>query len=310
MRIDISVANRLAKELSGIKQSLNAFDERFYPEKEEEDEKVASYFLFLVAIDHRTRVKGNYAMKVGEEEFSGSELLFRLAKLKFEDDPEFFTADRMKNISIEEFKGVFMPKGVSLRDPAIRTALLRDLGSKLAALHEGKAINLLEKTKNKIKGTPEDPGIIELLKTFIAYSDPVEKKSFLLIKFLKRRGIFAPEDEENEQVALDNHLLRIAIRTGLLRLDSSWLSLLRRERDSTYEEDTLLRMMARSAFKLVANKAKVSPFVLDDFLWLQGRQICREEKPLCGSCRIKRACLGEGSWFGWAKEPFNDNWYY
>ncbi|RLG53688.1 MAG: iron-sulfur cluster loop [Thermoproteota archaeon] len=310
MRIDMEIAKRLAEKVSNIEPTLDVFDEKFFPDRNEEKEVVTSYFLFMIAIDHRTRVGGTYQKEIEGELFFGSDLLFRLAKLKLDADPDFYTARNMANLSINDFKDVFMPEGVILRDPEVRVALLRDLGSKLLTLYEGKALNLLDRANERIKGGPEDPGLLEILKTFIAYSDPVEKKSFLLMKFLKRRGLFNPKDLENEQVPVDNHLLRIAIRTGLLRLDKSWFPLLRNERNSTLEEDTALRMMTRVAFKIVAEEAQISPFLLDDFLWSHGRLVCISEKPMCEKCSIRTACLGEGSWFGWAKEPFNDNWYY
>jgi hypothetical protein len=130
------------------------------------------------------------------------------------------------------------------------------------------------------------------------------------MKFLQRRDLFSPKDPENEQVPVDNHLLRISIRTGLLRLGKSWYPLLRNERRSSLEEDVALRLMARVAFKLVAEEAQVSPFILDDFLWSHGRTICKKDEPICEECSIRTACIGEGSWFGWANEPFNENWYY
>ena len=310
MRIDLKIAKRLAEKVSTIEPTLDAFDDRFFPEENEEKEVVASYFLFMTAIDHRTRVGGTYQKEIEGELFFGSDLLFRLAKLKLDADSGFYTAKNMAGLSLSDFKDVFMPEGVTLNDPEVRVALLRDLGSKLMTLYDGMALNLIDRADKKIKGGPENPGLLELLKAFVAYSDPVEKKSFLLIKFLKRRGIFKPKDLENEQVPVDNHLLRIAIRTGLLRLDKSWFPLLRSERNSTFEEDIALRMMARAAFKLVAEEAQISPFLLDDFLWSHGRLVCTVERPMCEKCSIRTACLGEGSWFGWAKEPFNDNWYY
>jgi len=310
LRIDSDVAEKLAEVVSDLKPTMNAFDERFFPGKGEEEEIVASYFLFMTAIDHRTRIRGSYEMEIGGEVLFGSDLLFRLARLKHEADPEFFTAKRMASLTLKEFREVFIPDGVNLWDPEVRVALLRDVGSKLLILYDGKAYNLLERAGDRIRGNPMEPGLSELLKSFIAYSDPVEKKSFLLMKFLKRRGIFSPKDEENEEVAVDNHLMRIAIRTGLLRLEKSWFPLLRNERSSTLEEDIALRIMTRAALKVVAEKAQISPFTLDDFLWSLGRLVCKVDKPECGECSIRNACLGGGSWFGWAREPFNENWYY
>ncbi len=310
MRIDLERVRRFADTVSEVKQILNAFDERFFPEKDEEKELVVSYFLFLTAIDHRTRIDNIYQKEIDGELFFGSDLLFRLAKLKYDEDPGFYTAKSMEEISLTDFKRVFMPEGVTLRDPDVRVALLRDIGYKLVKLYRSKAINLIDTARKRIKGTPMEPGLLELLKVFIAYTDPVEKKSYLLMKFLERRDLFSPKDPENQQVPVDNHLMRIAIRTGLLRLDRSWYPLLRNERRSSFEEDVALRLMTRTAFKLVAEEAKISPFILDDFLWSHGRAVCVKDKPLCERCRIRRACLGEGSWFGWANEPFNENWYY
>ena len=97
--------------------------------------------------------------------------------------------------------------------------------------------------------------MLALLAEFEAYADPLEKKSFLFCKIAARRGWLRAADPEKWEVCADNVLMRLALRSGLVR-------------DGPVEE---VRAATRDAFKRVAERAGMSPPVLDDLLWELGR---------------------------------------
>lgn len=258
-------------------------DELYYPGLNCDDELAASYFFFMVAIDHRTSVGDlSFSGWIQGREFHGANLLWRLGKLKFNSNPEIFLPENMKSIStrdlLEWFRVDFpLPKWVW--DPDVRAFLLRDAAIKLIKYYDGSVLSLIEKSNGYLYR--DGNGFIERLKVFRAYEDPVEKKAFLLVKFLERRGLFEVFDEDKLNVAVDNHLTRIALRLGLVYVDDETLNKIISGEKFTLTEDYALRLRVREAYKLVSAFSKIRPTVLDDFLWLLGKYCCRRDSPVC-----------------------------
>ncbi|RLG84953.1 MAG: hypothetical protein DRO18_06540, partial [Thermoprotei archaeon] len=134
-------------------------------------------------------------------------------------------------------------------------------------------------------------GFIDRLKAFKAYSDPVEKKAYLLTKFLARRRILKYSDEVNAEVPVDNHLTRIALRIGLISIRGPLFDKVIKEVEVNYEEDIWIRLYIRKAYKLLSRRLGIDPLILDDFLWFFGRKCCVYEKPFCIT---KIPCKGLG----------------
>jgi hypothetical protein len=98
-------------------------------------------------------------------------------------------------------------------------------------------------------------GLLARLAEYEAYSDPLRKKSFLFAKICERRGWLAVEDPEHWEVCADNVLMRLALRSGLVRLGS-------------LDE---VRAATLDALKRVGEGAGLAPPLLDDLLWELGR---------------------------------------
>ena len=98
-------------------------------------------------------------------------------------------------------------------------------------------------------------GLVERLARFEAYSDPLEKKSFLFAKIAARRGWIEVRDPENWEVCADNVLMRLALRAGLVEPGDA----------------EAVRAGTRAALKALSREADVPPPVLDDLLWERGR---------------------------------------
>ncbi len=272
-------------------------DPRYYPEKDVDPETVAMYFLVMVAMDHRLSRPGRpYEARLsGESLYHGADLLYRLGRRKLERDPSFFTADRLERVTVEDVRAWLCVSSACPPDAELRAGLLRDLGRKLKSLYGGSALRIVEESQGYLHTwNPEAPGFVEHLRVFEAYSDPVEKKPMLLAKFLERRGLLRIVDKWNKRVPVDNHLTRIALRTGIVELEPLLRIKVERQETFTPWEDVALRVVVREAWHQVALSAGVDDFVLDDILWSMGRKVCVHGRPLCKECKTSHPVCVNG----------------
>lgn len=268
-------------------------DPRYYPPRGTPRREVMAYFLVMVAMDHRlSRGRRQYEAEVNGERFHGADLLYRLGSKLFAEDPGFFTADRLARVSDEEVLRWLTVDGARPPDAHVRAELLRDLGLKLKVLFDGDPYRIVLDSGGYLR-RGVNQGFIDLLKVFKAYQDPVEKKAFLLAKFIERREVVIFQDPQNKEVPVDNHLTRIALRTGIVDVDSNTLELIAAGHPFRPQEDVMLRLAVREAYRLVAQAAGVDPFIMDDFLWSFGRSCCTFEGPSCVSgCSARCSSLG------------------
>ncbi|NPA05248.1 MAG: hypothetical protein GXO09_04055 [Crenarchaeota archaeon] len=279
-------AQVLKTKTTTLSRAADTFtDPRYYPPRDADKETVTAYFLVMVAMDHRLSRPGRpYEAVVDGERHHGADLLYRLGALKLSQDPDFFTAKRLARITARELLEWLCIDDKCPPDPERRTILLRDLGQKLIKLYDSNPYTIIEESKGRLNGTPEEPGLIQLLGVFMAYNDPVWKKTMLLAKFLERRGILTIRDKDSKRVPVDNHVARIAYRLGIVEVEQHLKPLLEWRREATPQEDTLLRTAVREAWHLTAVKAGIDDFTLDDTLWTYGRKTCTPEKPQCTKC--------------------------
>ncbi len=291
--IDYEQAARIAKALSGIRIEPDPFtDPNYYPPPSESRERVAMYFLVMVAMDHRLSRPGKpYEASIDGKRFHGADLLYRLGMKKYLEDPDFFTPERLAETTREDILRWLCVGNVCPPDPERRAHLLRDLGVKLLKLYGGSALAIIEKAGGRLYGSPEAPGLVDLLKVFTAYNDPVDKKALLLAKFLERRGIFRVGNMWEKRVPVDNHVTRIALRLGLVVLEEPLQRKLLEGSEFTPWEDVAVRITVREAWWIVARMANIDPFLLDDLLWTMGRKICIHDAPKCEKCSGHPVCV-------------------
>lgn len=207
--------------------------------------------LFLSAIDHRSGYRGRYLIG-GRGPYEGSALLWATALRAERRDPGLLSAARLADADESGVAELFRIGGETVAGAGERARLWRDLAAGLRDRYGGDASGLIDAAAGRLGGAG---GMLALLAEFEAYADPLEKKSFLFCKIAARRGWLRAADPEKWEVCADNVLMRLALRSGLVR-------------DGPVEE---VRAATRDAFKRVAERAGMSPPVLDDLLWELGR---------------------------------------
>ncbi|MCS7099997.1 MAG: hypothetical protein RMH84_00620 [Sulfolobales archaeon] len=309
-----AVASAIRKSYGQVVSVVENFtDPQYYPPENSSVEDVLRYFFFMVAIDHRTSRFRPFEGYVRGKFHHGADLLYRLGMLKYEEDPSFFSPERMANLSTREVvEWLRTPGGDAIWDPDVRTELLRDAGIKLIKYFGGSVLNFIKASGSYIRH-PTSRCLGILFKVFKAYSDPVEKKMFLFIKFTLRRSLLAVKDIQNLEVPVDNHLTRIALRLKLVELDEEMSSKIVSRAEVSDREDVELRMAVRRAYSHLSRLSGVRQDYLDDYLWILGRKICTRENPACersGFCPLSSVCASCGNASKIVEHNYVNTYYY
>ncbi len=262
-------------------------DSRFYPSPSDPPQQVANFFFVAVALDHRVYEPGErLCIAFGTETLCGTDALYRMLKEVYEEDPKRFEPESLARLSIEDLRRWLCRDGKCVRGLEIRAMLLRDLGEKCLKLFGRSFLSIVERCDGYLR-REDGEGLIDLVKVFKAFQDPVEKKPFLLAKMLERRGLINVKDPYSKRVPVDNHVVRIALRLGLVKLGRDLLTKVVEGREVDPYEDVLIRMCIREAWQRVCLASSLDPFVLDDALWTFGRTVCLVNKPRCLEGRIE-----------------------
>ena len=259
----------------------DVFDPRFYPPKNADVEATYNYFLAMVAVDHRTNIDDKqFTRRIDGEEFTGSDLLWRLGMEMYNRDSAFFSPVNLRRLDPAVVRDWLVSDYGPVWDYGVRAYLLRDVGSYVSRNY-GTTIRLFNASSVE--------ELIDRLSPMAAYEDPVRKKTYLLIKFLVLRGLLKVKPQEMK-LPIDNHLTRIAYRLGIVRLEDWVLESMRRGVHFSRELDIELRLAVRYAWDTVIRIGKLDPIALDDYLWRFGRTICIRDKPQCDKCPLRNVC--------------------
>lgn len=250
----------------------------------------------MVAIDYRTSTPTeDFEGMLDGKFFHGADLLFALGIQKFNEDPLFFSASRMANLSdasVEMWLTLKMPhKKVTIYKPQERAKLLRNAGRTILQMGYESSFDLLCESGGYLI-REDGTGLLQLLELIWAYNDPVRKKSYLWLKFLTGRGIFKVKDWDNFAVPVDNHLTRIALRTGIIEVDVPEIRLrLTSEAPFSVVEDLEVRKAVRDAFTKILQNTQLTFRELDDLFWVLGRTHCiHSNYPLCWGYTHDSSC--------------------
>jgi len=196
----------------------------------------------------------------------------------------------LANLSDADFDAIFSddtgrnPLDVA-RDE--RIANLRDLGAKLLESWDGRFYNVASATGGSIVE------FARLSAGFRAFDDPLYKLTMVNAIIHSGSGVYGFRDEPLP--AIDYHLLRHALRQGMVEPDPRLAVKLREGQLLDAREALELRRVALCAYIDLADQSKLSGEVLDNMYW-QNRVNCTD-KPICidpataARCPFLKACV-------------------
>jgi len=292
----------------------------------DEKRREAEFWFYVIAICQATRTLQGY---INGMWLRGGDYLLAACRRRFDSDQDFFTAKRMKSIREDGLKALLSDDGDPDRSTidrvAERVGLLRDSARVLLKRFNGDMMRIYDLSEGCLIRR-DGKGLLNLLKNFRAYSDPVEKKSFLLLLYLNESGIWKIRDLENLKIAVDYHIMRIALRSGIVNVVNNALAskLLQRKRVKQ-SEDYEVRKAVREACSLLSKYSDHNAFEIDTMLWNLGRSCCfYEHDPICDGtichkrdrCSFIKAtnyscpgkCIFDGACLGSRKDRYRRLW--
>ncbi|MFA5124892.1 MAG: hypothetical protein WC473_03695 [Patescibacteria group bacterium] len=221
----------------------------------------------------------------------GSGLLWQLAKKALDNDPNFFKPINLASLSPDGFvKFLSDDNGpVPFPDWEIRYILTTAYGRSFFKLPR-----VFETPLDIIEQHPKLLEFVNFLTLNVSgFSDPFTKKAMLLAMALANR----PEhffkinpDSPQWRPIVDYHLMRLALRFGLVDLDDRWVDRIscRSWVDSTTER--AIRLAVYDAVERVIDFSGRSMAEVDKFMWSARKYCPEEESPQCNKCLLEGIC--------------------
>ncbi|MBI3990456.1 MAG: hypothetical protein HY347_12675 [candidate division NC10 bacterium] len=285
--IDETQCRKVAERLKIVKVH-ELFPE--HPTREEKRRR-ADFWFYVVVICHQT---GSLQGEIEGKRLRGWDYLSLAAERAYRMDPNLFTAERIWKLHPEELKQLFSdrldPKTSTLDRIGERLHLLREAALSLLQWYKGDVWELYERCDGSLSG---GTGLLNLLSQFEAYRDPLRKKTSLLLMILWASKIWMLKDLEALRFPVDNHLMRVALRTGMVRVEDEGLQgRLKKSGEIRREEEQSIREAVQQAGDLLLATSGRTVFELDTILWQIGRSCCfSEHPPICGPRATVHPCF-------------------
>jgi len=249
--------------------------------------RLIDYYFYLNSLLFDFR---GFDITLDGKELHGADVFFALSRLRLAHEPDFFTAARLASVTEEDILSVYSVaedgQVCVIPRPGERAELLRDSAQRLLDDFGGEAANLLEATGGRLH-RDDGRGLIDLLDQYAGYTDPHFKKGFMLVKTLETLGLYRVVDRENLFIPVDYHLMRVALRTGMIEVESQVGDQLRARRPASDELDEAIRGVVKSAYKIVEEASGLDIFTMDELFWTLGRSCCHYSRPpRCHACDL------------------------
>lgn len=142
-------------------------------------------------------------------------------------------------------------RGFRLTDPAGRAALIRDLGIRLLDRGVESIQALYESCGGRI--ATGHPNLLEGLREFEAYSDPVDKKAIFFLSLMRNSGIWKFIDDAALEAPVDYHEVRGHLRIGTVRVvDHALAEKIRSGSKVQSREHVAIRLATREAIRSIS----------------------------------------------------------
>jgi hypothetical protein len=227
------------------------------------------------------------------KQLKGSDYLWRSFLRPLDDDPGFYSPQRQANMTRQDLLELFRADDGAdpMPAPDLHLEQARQYGRDMMALDLTP-----EAIVRQAEASPSTlDAFLRLLDHVGGYKeDPLRKKSALLAMILNQRPesylTFGPE--ERLPPVVDYHLMRAALRTGLIDVrDSNLYSLLADRQLLTAEDEWAVRSATYQAIAKVATLSKQDSGSIDNWLFFNSRSRCPEmTEPECTQCPLDLLC--------------------
>lgn len=143
-------------------------------------------------------------------------------------------------------------------------------------------------------------GLLKRIRRLPEYDrDPIAKKANALLHELLRRKLVHVSDPDSVQPAIDYHIMRLHLRTGLVVLRHPDAERrLRARAPVRIETTTRIRRAVANALQFTAWQASVGVSLLNDLEWAFARRWCRRDSAVCSKdaseCAFSGICASAG----------------
>lgn len=278
--VNINQCEKIAKIVKKLKFRPNFLKREILTFTNDKETKAKLYF-YATAICHQTK-----KLISEKRNLAGWDYLTQVFIELSESEPAFFEARNLKLMDKDKlatklrilFSDYNDLKHTTLDRAEERAEFLIDCGRKLDEKYSGKVLNLLEKSNGYL--VKNNHGLYKLLEEFKAYSDPLKKKSGVLLDFLSSSGIFKIKDPENFFPIVDYHIQRALLRMGCFEINDK--SLRRKlENFEKIDSDEEFRIITQEILKRISKSSGKTVIELDPIFWSLGRSCCQIKTTLC-----------------------------
>ena len=207
-------------------------------------------------------------------------------------DPGFFHIDRQANLSKEELGSALQDDHGICPVPALDLHLSEARAYGRDMLELGVTPNEILKQANESK-KPLDEFLRFLWQIGGYKDDPLQKKSALLAYILVNRPerFLRPATGETLPPCIDYHLMRSALRTGIVNVIDPGLRLqVIDRRRMTDEDEYAIRSSVYEAIRMIVDVSGVDMVSVDQFFFQMRRGCPEMSEPECERCILKTVC--------------------
>ena len=275
------ISARIKSDAEEIQFKAAAWDEDLFWNVKDDAARRSQYFAVGNSINFRfwDLEDGKMQPAIGTldgTEYQGAMYMWRaLRRALDQTEGELLEAEFLAHLSDSDFDRIFRddtgrnPLDVGRED---RIANLRDLGARLRTSWQGSFFALATASNGSLLS------FAQLSREFRAFDDPMLKLTMLNAILHSGSGVYQFEDEPLP--AIDYHLLKQALRQGLVRPAGALAQQIAKSELLGPADAAELRRLALLALVGIAERTGLSGEVLDNRFWLN-RVNCTDPDPVC-----------------------------
>ncbi len=237
------------------------------------------YFL-AVAICHQTSPRGKPGLSgiVNGVFLKGWDYLLQRLVEVATSRPQLLTPHEWIQFTPSALSDIFGP---NLSDSSGRTALIRDLGEQMVRFGWANLTDVMNYAGYRV--AVGGPNLVDTLRGFRAFDDPVQKKTFFLLSVIRNSAVAEFIDPENILAPVDYHEVRGHLRLGTVEvLDPDLFRKIQLELPVSSDEDVMIRLKVRDAIRSISSQLPgVSNSQLHYLFWNVFRTFCVRQLPHC-----------------------------